>query len=370
MHFFRVATALIAGATVVAWTSASASASRARPAEWAPVALAGTLQAVAATSPGNAWAVGETISHHSTETDTLILHWDGVAWTRVPSPANGRLYGITAVSARNAWAVGDSYLGGHGSNTSLILHWNGASWTRVPSPTPTRSWAGLYGVAAISSRDAWAVGWTTVGLGLPNNFLLHWNGTKWRQASLPPLTAGLLSAVAASSRRAAWIVGNAAEVRYPEVTLHWNGTSWQKMTSPEPTAFQSSLNAVSASAAGGVWIVGSAGPALAARLDGTRWHLTPVPASAATATLNGVAAISARDAWADGAFASPAKPLLVHWNGTRWTRVPSPAPPYSSLNGITAVSPRDIWAVGQTDATSPTVVILHWNGTTWQRAAG
>ena len=41
------------------------------------------LDGVAATSAGNAWAVGSTPSLAGS---TLILHWNGKAWTRVPSP--------------------------------------------------------------------------------------------------------------------------------------------------------------------------------------------------------------------------------------------------------------------------------------------
>ena len=81
-----------------------------------------------------------------------MLHWNGKAWTRVPSPnppGGGTLTGVAATSARSAWAVGFSQGGG-----TLILGWNGTAWKRVPSPNPT---AGiLEGVAAASARSAWA----------------------------------------------------------------------------------------------------------------------------------------------------------------------------------------------------------------------
>jgi hypothetical protein len=43
--------------------------------------LEGGLSAVDATSATNAWAVGTYGTFK-----TLILHWDGTAWTQVPSP--------------------------------------------------------------------------------------------------------------------------------------------------------------------------------------------------------------------------------------------------------------------------------------------
>ena len=42
---------------------------------------------------------------------------------------------------------------------TVLIHWNGKTWSRVPSPTPgVRGSTGLWQVAAISRQDAWAVG--------------------------------------------------------------------------------------------------------------------------------------------------------------------------------------------------------------------
>jgi hypothetical protein len=46
---------------------------------------------------------------------TLVLHWDGRTWARVPSPSPGTgsdLLGVAASSAGNAWAVGGFRDGG------------------------------------------------------------------------------------------------------------------------------------------------------------------------------------------------------------------------------------------------------------------
>lgn len=63
---------------------------------------------------------------------TLILHWNGTIWEQVPSPnptlGHGEyLVGVAAISARNAWAVG--YAGG--GQQALMVHWNGVSWTTM-----------------------------------------------------------------------------------------------------------------------------------------------------------------------------------------------------------------------------------------------
>jgi len=81
----------------------------------------------------------------------LSLHWNGTAWKTVPSPGNARgassgLLGVAAVSDRDARAVGDA--GAAGSQT-LVLHWNGTSRKRVSSPSFAHGSA-LTGVAATS----------------------------------------------------------------------------------------------------------------------------------------------------------------------------------------------------------------------------
>ncbi len=52
-----------------------------------------------------------------------------------PSPGSSdELVGVAATSAGNAWAVGDGEQGNE--DDTLILHWNGRAWTRLPSPNP------------------------------------------------------------------------------------------------------------------------------------------------------------------------------------------------------------------------------------------
>src|SRR5262249_15305031 len=91
---------------------------------------------------------------------TLIEHWDGTAWSIVPSPnsaSGGYLAGVAALSSTNVWAVGSTdgvYIG-----QTLIEHWDGATWSIVPSPSPsgaTNSY--LAGVAGNAANDVWAVG--------------------------------------------------------------------------------------------------------------------------------------------------------------------------------------------------------------------
>jgi len=163
-----------------------------------------TLSSVDATSPTSAWAVGNYFSSGSVG-KTLIEHWNGTAWKQVPvpEPANdGFLSGVDATSAASAWAVGNSSNGG-----TLILHWNGTAWKQVPSPSPGgTNGSTLSSVDAISSASAWAVGSYS---NMDKTLILHWNGTTWTKVASPnpsPL-ANELFGVAATSPANIWAVG-------------------------------------------------------------------------------------------------------------------------------------------------------------------
>ncbi len=241
---------------------------------------------VAATSAKNAWAVG-----YTEDGFTFIVHWDGTAWRRVPSPSPGRgavLTGVTATSARNAWAVGIT-----GGGKILILRWNGTAWTRAPAPDlPAGST--LNRVTATSASNAWAVGYTASITPL----ILRWNGTGWKRVPSPKIT-GHLYGITAIPRGGAWAAG---------------------LTGLPGAAAGPALRA---------WAPGmDAGPVTAKpeplilRWNGRAWKRAPSPAPVAGAALIGLTSTSATSAWAVGGtgnlFGSGARALVLHWNGHAW----------------------------------------------------
>src|ERR1700722_11540291 len=60
-------------------------------------------------------------------------------WVAVRPPDPGSqlndLFALDVLSAKNVWAVGD-YTGADGTFKTLVEHWNGKAWSRVPSPDP------------------------------------------------------------------------------------------------------------------------------------------------------------------------------------------------------------------------------------------
>jgi hypothetical protein len=200
-------------------------------------ASGGHFAAVAATSPHNAWAVGSTgPASEGTGQQTLIEHWNGTAWTRVPSPdqpgsAANFLTGVTVVSASNAWAVG--YAAVSGRYKALTMHWNGRHWTLMPASSPGGD-AQLLGVTLSWTNNIWAVGYvnpTRCGNGGPQcqSLAEHWNSVNmsWRDIPTPNPPAGYLNmlwSVSAVSRTDIWAVGTTDYAS--TLIIHWNGKYW------------------------------------------------------------------------------------------------------------------------------------------------
>jgi hypothetical protein len=305
------------------------------------------LEGAAVISRSRAWAVGS--YNTGTTTKTLIERWNGTAWKLVPSPNPGGAHGsllnqVAVVSPSNAWAVG-GYNFVNGDERTLILHWNGRSWKRVPSPSPGGTGQGneLAGVAVVSPSSAWAVGYfQTNGSVASRTLIEHWNGRSWKRVPSPSPGAGTvngLDAVSAVSSSSAWAVGGYTVGGNIEQTLieHWNGRSWQKAASPNPggSAHYASLGGVAAISSSNVWAAGffysgtEASATLAAHWNGRSWKQVPSPSPGGTANnsfLYAMDALSARSVWAVGSFHSgpAALTLIEHWNGKTWRQVASP----------------------------------------------
>ncbi len=132
------------------------------------------LHGVMAIKENDIWAVGgygiTAQGGHS-----LFEHWDGNSWTTAtPVPDIGTLNGVAGIASDDIWVAGDSGL----------RHWRGTSWVEEPSDDPNigTPW---YGVTALSSNYAWAVG----------SAIQRWDGTMWR-TSLQSV-GGTLKGVAA-----------------------------------------------------------------------------------------------------------------------------------------------------------------------------
>src|SRR5436190_736780 len=150
------------------------------------------LQGVTAIAPNDVWAVGY-YWNGSAPFLTLTEHWNGSAWSVVASPNpgtgngdNNRLYAVSAVSTDDIWAVGYYVLMCCGIRKTLIEHWNGSAWSVVPSPNAGTFLDELYGVSAHSTADVWAVGVSVQG-GVFHTSVQHWDGANWSIAPSPDI---------------------------------------------------------------------------------------------------------------------------------------------------------------------------------------
>ncbi|MFL5654258.1 MAG: hypothetical protein ACJ8CB_08780 [Ktedonobacteraceae bacterium] len=345
-----------------------------------PNATAGNneLHAVTSISANDVWAVG-TSENNLGNSQTLILHWDGTAWSIVPSPTTGivegNLLGVAAVSATDVWAVGN-FLPTKGSGQGLIEHWNGHKWSVVKSPITGAS-TGLQAVAAVSTNDVWAVGTSFNASGVEQTFIEHWNGKQWSIVASPsPSTqTNFLLGVTAVSTNDVWAVGSFqnASGAFQTLTLHWDGTAWSIVASPSG-AGSADLFGVAAVSTSDVWAVGDSGSGtLIEQWNGSSWSVVSSPSPSTLANLFfAVAIVSANDIWAVGesqnATSGISQTLIEQWNGSSWSVVSSPNPgsgssPGDSLRGAAAdPSSGQAWAVGQfTAASGATQTLTEFN---------
>ncbi|HEX8385547.1 MAG TPA: hypothetical protein VF576_05145, partial [Rubricoccaceae bacterium] len=288
------------------------------------------LRGVGATSPDDAWAVGQwydppTQPFQAGTARTLAMHWDGAAWTIVPTPdpvqgGNG-LWDVEAITPDLAWAAGNK--GGNGARP-LMLRWDGAAWSEYPLPPlgtgPFSGTGTLLDMHALSGTDIWAVG-----------------------------TAGN------------WAIDSPGDPSFVAIAFHWDGSSWSLTIPPFVTDYRHEISAVHASAPDNVWAVGSWGESrgkyrpLVYRWDGQQWHVMPAPFDENPfMPLHSVAVLSPTDVWITAdRFDGVPGPVTAHWDGTSWTEHLNPG----GTGALIAVAPDDVFGFGAN--------VTHWDGTAW-----
>jgi hypothetical protein len=203
MYHKRWALAGAAAAALSVLAGLAMAAPAAAAAGWTSVSVPQTgnnaeLNGMSARTSTDAWAVGTFYTTSST-ISAFALHYNGGSWavTVLPQPAvtgpsSPILHGVTAVASNNVWAVGENEEVPGLGITTLIEHWNGSAWSIVPSPTPG-AYPRLNAIAARSASDVYAVGFNepSVNGGVQQGLILRWNGSTWSADTDP--TAGTFS---------------------------------------------------------------------------------------------------------------------------------------------------------------------------------
>ena len=186
------------------------------------------LEAVSALSPNDAWAVGARaggLPQFPGTSAPLTVHWNGSSWTAVPSPSvanrSHELRDVVALAPNDVWAVGSSRNITE-NYRSFALHWDGSAWSVVPTPNlPGENI--LHGVSGRASNDVWAVGFSWDGV-TGRQIFLHWDGSSWTQVGNPTDCDGCTGDVLAMGPDDVWAVGS-------EIG-HWNGSAWTVVPNP------------------------------------------------------------------------------------------------------------------------------------------
>jgi Phosphoesterase family len=340
-----------------------------------PPATIGTLDhnlaAVSAGSADDVWAVGSFLppSGDGTVLQTLGEHFDGKRWTAFPLPDVGpninALFGVSVLPSSEAWAVG-YFVDASFHEKTLVEHFDGATWTVVPAPSPGGRQNILYGVAAKSSSDVWAIGGFQDDNDLWHPLAIHWDGSRWTRVPAPePGATGNIFYAITTSCDGTFVTGQQAGTAFPGKALveQWDGGAWRVVPTPrDPGGTDITLGI----AAGGsnATIVGDRESSTAPYTtlvasgddDGLRIVTTP---NVGAGENDLFAATTADDGstWAVGWLIDPASgnhlTLTEHGIKGSWAVVTSPNPNASAgddgLSSVTSVpGGGGLWAVGVT----------------------
>lgn len=349
-----------------------------------------SLRGVSGFGADDVWAVGSAWDTTLNDTFSLVGHFDGDAWTRVPSPSPGvysgggtnvTLYTVGGVSTDDLWALG-SYKTVHDSDSfvgfqSFALHWDGTNWTQVETPqTPVGgTGASLYGMEAVATDDVWAVGMrvapdfgaavSTVGL------VLHWDGSQWTELPPPPIVSihrNELYDLAVFGPDDILAVGGHSGDGFgpPEnpYVVRWDGSEWSLVEGVPAPGLQNFVEDMVAITPDDVWLVGhlyeSGSQPYLAHYDGTSWQRLVPEGSWPFAELRAVTARATDDVWAVGVYTettppAPGRKLILHYDGTSWTQVPADAegPLDGTLWDVAALPNGHLWTVGSDSVAAP-----------------
>jgi len=256
------------------------------------------LFGVACTSSTFCFAVGQRSVSGSVGTIVLIERWNGHSWSLVNTPKvpNARylvLKAVSCTSTRRCDAVGD-FLTPSAGPVPLTEHWNGTAWTLVPSATTGELGEGdlLVSVSCGSPASCIAAGeYELGGVGRPATFVEQWTGTSWKivKSGDPARSYSALEGVSCKSATSCVGVGRYQKPRNrfdfgPTMTLveRWDGKKWSIVASPNPGSKVSDLAAVSCWSTTRCFAVGtqtgsSTTQALTERGNGATWTVVASP---------------------------------------------------------------------------------------------
>ncbi len=228
------------------------------------------------TSPTNIYAVGDS---------GLILHYNGVEWSRTSVGLNVSLHSVWGTSETNIFAVGSN---------GLIFRYNGRNWQKMDSITAED----LHAVWGNSEDDIFTVG--------SNGTILQYDGSDWTKMSSG--TTNSLYGLWGTSESNVYAVG------YQSIILRYNGTTWSEVSSGKtgaPSRLSWSLYTVWGTSRTNIFAAGRNDTILS--YNGSAWQEMETGAIPGLYAINGSAVNTIYAAGQDG--------TLMYYNGSDWTLV-------------------------------------------------
>lgn len=289
-------------------------------------------RALVSRAPHDLFLLGTQQTSDNEPEESVLLHWDGRAWSQPTSIVERRLEALWG-SGDALWAVGER---------GEIQHYDGHDWSGVEQNDEHN----LHGVWGSSPSDLWAVG--------DAGTILHFRGKGW-VAEAPAGSDRDLHAVWGSGPRDVWAVGSGGTL------LHFDGNRFQRIA----TGTTNELLVIDGSSADDVWIGGSSGtllhftragmqaleisgqtqPGPSLNQPGGRVSRKPV-----TSDIIALKSRRANELWvATGTTSARGNqnPTLWRWNGAVW----SPAVHADRYRGIPAITKlvssgkEELWAL-------------------------
>lgn len=306
------------------------------------------LTSIAMVSANDGWAFGgENFSGGA----CLVLHYNGIAWSRHPGSACIEATSIAMLSANEGWAVG----------YNTILHYTRGDWRVDTTYAPQVQSVQLENVVMVSPDEGWAVGSADA-----HAYVLHYAHGHWEQANVAGLTgdrASSLRGIAMVSAQEGWAAGSELSISgETTLVLHYSKGRWTRMA----WSMTGSFNGVAAFPSGDVWVVGEDNPAAGPGLVVHLRQGNPIQEDRpAPGLLEDIAMLSPSEGWAVGGGAA-----TVHYHNGVWTKEGLTIHQYALMR-VSLVSATEGWAVGSS-LVSPSrdpnasAILFHLSGGVWQ----
>ncbi|NVB77912.1 MAG: hypothetical protein HOV81_05905 [Kofleriaceae bacterium] len=335
-----------------------------------PTPVQNDLVAAWSIAKDDAWAIGQ--GKTSPALASVVIHWDGAAWSIVSGVPGTDYVDVWAADTNNVfiatkaqgiqhwngttWSVAGTFTGGEpialrgSSPTDLwvatkpgpLYHFDGTSWTQR-SPTGVE----VHFIDANSATDVWIVGYVATNLGI--GVIAHYDGTSWTQWQTPQ---DAYNNIASSAPNDTWVAGVDGIMR------HWDGVAWSRSTNigASPTGLTAISGFISL---GPTEVVGVSTLNLAYRYRGQAYGTYP------SLGINPFDAPVNTAMWGPSAndqYVTNVKGEVWHFDGTTWTlafKVPQAMGNDVGARSIWGSAANDVW-VGAANGS-----VYHWDGATW-----